>query len=89
MGAGWSGGRPRFLPAMRGDCMATGSRLAGGGGEALMCPGAADKAGKEGKEKRKEVFLFIFLIKVFLFKVFQLEAGQPRFSSRCHLVIYC
>lgn len=59
MGAGWSGGRPRFLPAMRGDCMATGSRLVGGGGEALMCPGAADKPGKGGERKR-EKSLFIY-----------------------------
>lgn len=47
----------------------------------------SQERGEKGKEKR--VYLFIFLIEVFLFKVFQLEAEQPHVFSCCHLVIYC
>lgn len=59
MGAGCSGGRPRFRPAMRGDGMAAGSRRVGRGGEWLIS-GAVGQPGAGRKKKRAFYSVFSF-----------------------------
>lgn len=60
MGAGCNGGRPRFLPAMRGDGMAAGSWRVGRGGEWLI-PGAVGQPGAGRKKKRAFYSIFHFM----------------------------
>lgn len=60
MGAGWSGGRPRFLPATLGDCISPGTRLGDRHGRWLICPEAAGQPeGREKKEEEEKKELFI------------------------------
>lgn len=67
MGAGWSGGRPRFLPAILGDCISPGARLGVGHGKWLICPRAAGQPeGREKERKKKKSFLFIFYFRFFI-----------------------
>lgn len=44
-----------------------------------MCPGAADKAGKEGKEKRKEFFYLFSLSRFFFSRFFSWRQSSRAF----------
>lgn len=72
MGAGWSGGRPRFLPATLGDCISPGTRLGDRHGRWLICPEAAGQPeGREKKEEeKKKSFLLLFHFRFFIQRQF-------------------
>lgn len=70
MGAGWSGGRPLFLPTILGDCISPGTRL--GGRWLIFLRRERKKA-----EKKKPNFLFIFHFRFFIQRQFSHAAIFP------------